>query len=719
MNLTRVLNVALPEIPARTLSQRPPSIPPGIVFQEHDEEGRQIVRVLVASQEAMYKFPRANWTLIQLFDGYRTFEQIAQLYSKEMGCEYSAEEIRDFSDSIEKLGFWYRTPQERNIQLMQMTSEQRRKLAKSRKSRFGDLSEITFPAFNPDKFVTWLYLHTSWVYTWWFTLITIAAFSIAAGISIAHWDQVGRDTLQFYNFTDKSWWDFLVFYLLAVIILGWHELGHAHTCKHFGGRVPAMGFLLIYLTPAFYTDTSEGFVKGSRYQRFLIAMAGVWAELWVYALVTPIWWGTPPGTEIHNAAYLMMLMSGIAGLLLNWNPLMKLDGYHMLCEIIQISELKEDSTAYLSAWVRRHIWRLPVEVPYVPKRRRLGFAVYALLSGIYSYTVLYVLAHFAGNIFRNFNPEWSFLPELGVAGLIFRSRIRKLVDFMKFIYLDKKDRIRAWLGTRPVLGAVGLVAVFFALPVWHETAVGRFTLEPADRAIVRNRVAGLVTDVDVREGQVVSPGTPLLQLRNIPLESIAAQTDAEYLVTSELVNNASLHYHSGFGPDLQERKRLDVQSGELKSQTRELELTSPIAGVVLTPRVDDRLGTFLPEGTALLEVADLSHIRVRIFISEYDIHDVAAGARARLEVEGIAKKLDAQVAAISPISSEAGTGLVEKTRYEGLNAPKFYIADVLISNPGGALKPGMVGAARIYGRRRSLLGLASLGVARFFGRKVW
>ena len=51
--------------------------------------------------------------------------------------------------------------------------------------------------------------------------------------------------------------------------------------------------------------------------------------------------------------------------------------------------------------------------PYVPKRRRLGFAVYAIHSGIYSYTVLYVIARFVGNVFRNLNPEWSFIPELG------------------------------------------------------------------------------------------------------------------------------------------------------------------------------------------------------------------------------------------------------------------------------------------------------------------
>ena len=61
MNLTRVLDVALPEIPARNISERAPRMPPDVVFKEHIEEGKPVVRVLVPSQESMYRFPRANW----------------------------------------------------------------------------------------------------------------------------------------------------------------------------------------------------------------------------------------------------------------------------------------------------------------------------------------------------------------------------------------------------------------------------------------------------------------------------------------------------------------------------------------------------------------------------------------------------------------------------------------------------------------------------------
>src|SRR5229473_734539 len=553
MNITEALNAALPEIPARSLMQRYPRVDPGFTFKEHLEEGERVIRVYVPSAEAMYKFPPQNWALIQLFDGKRSYQAIATLYSRQTGTEYSAGAIREFADELEAVDFWYKTPQEKNILLMQKSGEERQKQLKA-KTQQGDLSLYAFPAVNPDKFLTWLHKYTSFIYTWWFTLITLGAFAFTAYITIARWSEIGRDTLEFYTFTHKSWGDFLQFYLLATMALAFHEIGHGHACKHYGARVPAMGFALIYLAPAFYTDTTEGEVKGTRYQRLVISLAGVWAELLVYAVVTPIWWGTPPDTPVHNAAYFLMLITGIAAALVNWNPLIKLDGYYMLCEILGIVDLKEDSTAYVSGWVKRHIWGLPVEVPYVPKRRRFGYAAYALLSGFYSYTVLYIVARFVGNVFRNFNPEWSFIPELATAGLIFRSRIRLLVNFMKFVYLDKKDRVRGWFTPRRSLAVAAGIGALLLAPLRHDAVVGRFILEAYQRVTVRAEVPGIVTDIYADEGKSVEAGALLVRLRNLPLQSRLAHSEADYTVASGRATSAALHY-GNFGVAVKEQER--------------------------------------------------------------------------------------------------------------------------------------------------------------------
>ncbi|MGO8984452.1 MAG: HlyD family efflux transporter periplasmic adaptor subunit [Terriglobales bacterium] len=717
MNITQALNVALPELPAKMVSQRYPRVHSGVVFKEHIEEGQLVIRAFVPGADLMFTFPPESWKLIQLFDGHRSFADVAQLYSRETGVEYSEDTVRDFAAEVDGMNFWYKTPLEKNVKLMQKTADERRRLQK-KKNKWGDLSMITFPAVNPDRFLTWLHDKIGFIYKPWFVALTLLAFAFTAGVFITHWSEVGRDTWEFYNFAHKSWFDVAVFWIIGAVLLCIHETGHGLTTKHYGAHVPAMGFLLIYLTPAFYTDTTQGEVLGDRFQRLMITVSGVWAELMVCSLATPIWWGTPPGTAIHDFAYTIILLTGFAVVLINWNPLIKLDGYWIVTDLLGVTELKESSTLYLSSWVKRNIWGLPVEVPKVPKRRRPAYVVYAILSGLYSYSILYIFASFIGNIARNFSADWGFLFEYGTAYLIFRGRIRTLGSFMKFVYLDKRDGIRAWFtpARKLSLGAAGLVFVF--LPLWHESATGRFVLEPANSTVVRALVPGIVTGVYADEGQQVAEGALLLQLRNLALDSKLARSQSDRAMAVGRAERAVLHY-ADVGSTEQERDRLIRQTEDYASEAARLEVTTPIAGVVTTPRVSDQVGRYVPEGTELAEVADLSRLRARIYVSEFEMYKLKEDSPARLQIDGMVGRHDARTVAVTPTSTEISPGLTDLSKYQGQRAPRFYVFDLLVDNAGGSLRPGMAGTARVYGQRRSLAGLALQQVEDFIGRKMW
>jgi putative peptide zinc metalloprotease protein len=718
VNLTRVLNVALPEIPARVLGDKPPRFPPDVIWKEHIEDGQPIVRVVVRGVNSMFRFPPANWELAQFFDGTRSYQEIGDAFAAKTNTLCSEDDVREFAQSLEEINFWHRTAQERNILLMQKDAQKRRKMLKATKSKWGDLAEITLPAFNPDKYLAWLYNRTYWIYTWWFTALTLIFFGVMIAITVTHWSEIGRDTLLFYNFTEKTWGDLAVFWIATLVAMCWHETAHGHATKHYGGNVPAMGFLLIYLAPAFYTDTTEGMVTGSRYQRFIIAMAGSWAELYLCAFATIIWWDTPPDTRVHNAAYIMMLITGIAAIFININPLIKLDGYYMMCEALYLNELKEDSTAYVSGWIKRHIWDLPVEVPYVPRRRRFGYVFYALLSGVYSYTVLYVIARFVGNVFRNFDPDWSFIPELLTAAFIFRSRIRALVNFMKFVYLDKRDRVRSWAFFRHPSYSLAALLLFGCLRLWHENIEGRFVIEPQRTVFVRALSPGSITQVFTSEGAQVAAGAPLFQMNNLAMRSMQGKSAADYAVAGMHATSALLHY-ADFGSASQERERLAEQARAINAQAATLDLSSPIAGVVITPRVSDRLGSYVTEGTELAQVADLRTMQARMFVSEYDLHRLQIGAPARLMVQGSIRKWSTNVESIAQHSSAIDPELSQTEKLKGLSVPNFYVIDMPLSNSEGALRPGMVGTARIYGPRRSLVGLMWVSVKRGVVRKLW
>jgi putative peptide zinc metalloprotease protein len=716
MNITQALNVALPELPARLMSERPPRVHPDVVFKEHMEDGVAAVKVFVPGVDAMFTFPLASWKLIQLFDGRRSYAEVAERYFEETGVAYSEESVREFAAEVAAMNFWYLTPQEKNIRSMQKTADERRRMEK--KNRWGDLSMIKFPAVNPNKFLVWLYARLWFLYKPWGVALSFLALTFTAFIFITHWSEIGRDTLEIYNFADKSWFDIAVFWIVASALCCIHEVAHGLTCTHYGAPVPAMGFLLIYLTPAFYTDTTAGEVKANRFQRLMITVAGVWSELLVCALATVVWWGTPPNTAVHDFSYTIILFSGIGVVLINWNPLMKLDGYFIMCDLVGVPELKEASTLYLSSWVRRNVWRLPVEVPYVPKRRRPGYVTYAILSGLYSYSVLYVFATFIGNVARNFSPDWGFLFEYGTALMIFRGRLRTLWNFMNLVYLDKKDRIAAWFLPSRKYALSATIVVLALLPVWHENAMGRFVLEPAHLAAMRALVPGTVAQVFADEGQSVQKGDPILQLRNSLLESEAARSQAELDVAGQKLNSALLHYRD-LGSAAADRERLQQQTAQFEAEMSNLAINAPIAGVVMTPRLKDRLGAYLLEGSELAEIADLDRMRARIYVSEYEMYKFHADSPARLQVDGFLRKYQAQTVAITPLASDIPPGVMDLSKYKGQSPPRFYVFDLLVDNQGGSLRPGMTGTARVYGVRRSLASLAAHSVWEFFGRKFW
>jgi multidrug resistance efflux pump len=183
-------------------------------------------------------------------------------------------------------------------------------------------------------------------------------------------------------------------------------------------------------------------------------------------------------------------------------------------------------------------------------------------------------------------------------------------------------------------------------------------------------------------------------------------------------NSAVLRY-SDIGLSRQESDRLAAQSHNLGAQAASLSLVSPISGVILTPRVTDRLASYVPAGTDLAEVADLSTVRARIYVSEYDLYKLKLGSTARLLVDGASRRWNTQVASIAPQSSTIDPQLAEATKFKGLRPPNFYVVDMLLANATGSLKPGMVGLARIYGPRRSALGLLWAEVQRSLVRKIW
>ena len=450
MNLAEALNVALPDLPAPSSQRRYPRLHPNIIAREHLEEGTRMIYAIVSGYDELYRFTPHQWEVTKLFDGQRSYQDVATYANQHLGVQYSADEIQEFASVLENI--WYRPPQESNVTHAQKGAEQRHKQA-ARKSKVGDLTMFTVAHWDPDRYLTRLHNKAKFIYSRWFTLLTLLFFAFTLYVFFDRWGEIGADTLRYYNFSQKGFGDLVEFWLLFCGLGFFHETAHGLTCKHYGGGAHKMGFLLYYLSPCFFVDVTEVYVYGGKWQRIAVSFAGIWVELICCAAATMVWWGTPVGSPVHDFTYKIMLITVVAVIIINLNPLIKLDGYYILSELLEIASLKEESSAYISGLVKKKLFRLPVQVEFVPRRRRPFYVLYALLSGLYSYALLYVIVRFSYNVLRNYTPEWAFVPAAFLAWLIFRSRIRALGRFMKTLYLDKKENLRAWLARATICGS--------------------------------------------------------------------------------------------------------------------------------------------------------------------------------------------------------------------------------------------------------------------------
>jgi putative peptide zinc metalloprotease protein len=716
MNIVRALDVALPEMPEQVVRRTPPRLDPRVISKAHLEQGQQVVLVKMPGTELVFRFAPIQWTLVQLFDGKRSFAEIAEQFLAETGTTVSEDDVKELASFLQTdTQLLHKTAIERNITLQQ---ELRSSRSKRKKSHGVDFSDIIIKTWNnADDYISWLYPRLRFLFTPWFVWTSIAMFVLMGWMWWDRFGEVWNDSFAFYNFTQKSGADLLEFWFLFGAMAAIHETAHGLVGKHFGATIEKMGFSLMYFAPSFFCDATQVWVIGGKWARIATSIAGIWLDLVVCFFATVVWWGTATGMAAHDWAYKIMMVTGIGVSILNLNPLIKLDGYLIFSELVHEPSLKESSTAYLSGWARKYIFRLPAEVPYVPRRKRLFFVIYGILSGLYSYSLLSFLMVIAYHILRSFNPEWAFVPSLGIGLWVFRSRVKLLVNFMKMLYLDKKERVLAWFTPVRAIAVGAAAALILFVPIWPDFDHAEFVLAPFQAATLHATVPATVASVSVREGQRVEAGTEMARLRNLDIESQAARAGEELQQATSRATLAALRY-TDFGAAEQERQHRAADNRVIENQVAELKVVSPISGVIVTPHVSDLVGKSLDEGDLLFQVSDTSEVKALLYIPEFSMHEVRAGAPVRLLIDGRVNPISGTLAQLAPVSAPLENSLITKDQLQGINPPRFYVGTVVVRNDGG-LMPGMTGSAKVLTGRRSLAGLSYRFSKDFVGRKVW
>ncbi len=714
MNLAHILEQSIDDLPRVQMRAGPPRPHPRLIVRQHQEREQKVFVACIPGGRPphYFRFNEAQYAIVRLFNGERTVEEVVEAAASQLRLQLAVEDVKRFVEMLEDADFWYHTPQEQSVALCQSLMKKRHRRLKPE----SDLAAIVLCAFDPDNYLTWMNKHFSWIYSHWFTVWSFCMLLVAAVILGSHWREVWADSVDFWNFAGHGVSHFVNFMIAFFLLGAVHETAHGLTCKHFGGEVHRMGAHLVYLTPCIYCDVSHVWVHGDRWERMLTVFFGVWSEVVLCTYATVIWWAAPKGTFLHDFAYMIVLAGGIFCVLVNWNPFAKMDGYILCTEFFRIHDIKAVTTDWLISWIRTKVFHLPGSVQAVPLRRAIGYTAYALLSGVYCYSLLLFFVRIVYLIVHYYTPQWAFLPAGILTLKIFRSRIVKLGQFMKELYLDKKDLLQAH--RKPIIvGAVALLIIGL-LPLRRDKVTERFVLEPVQRAILRAQVPGRVVEIGAGEGQQVAVGEAIVTLRDLKLQSETALRAADLRAAESNVFHAQLRY-TGYGSARQRLIEAGTAYRQSEAKSAKLAVVTPIAGTVITPRLKDLLGSYLAAGTEIAEVVDTSAVRARIIVPQpemrklRDLHDV------ELLMDSRWRPVNAAVVSISPASQPPDPGLIAKSEYRGIAVPEFFVVTVTVGNPKGEFRDGMTGTASIHGRRRSLIGLLFDPLLTAAARRLW
>ncbi|CAN5717499.1 hypothetical protein BH24GEM1_BH24GEM1_07380 [soil metagenome] len=265
-----------------------------------------------------------------------------------------------------------------------------------------------------------------------------------------------------------------------------------------------------------------------------------------------------------------------------------------------------------------------------------------------------------------------------------------------------RRRLQVYAGAALLLlAALTLIRWPFRVP--GETPV----LRPNAYTPVRVLIDGTVERVAVREGSRVERGDLLAVLRATSLAAEREGTAADAATADRLAALAASR-----GDPAEERlhrMRNEALRRELALLDEELGLTTvraPAAGLVLTPRMEERTGSSLAEGDRLLVLGRTDTLELEFGVAQHDILRVRPGQQVRLRVDALpSRTFEGRVTSIAQLPLER-EGRV------------MYPVRAAVANPDGFLKPEMAAHARVLTDPASTLTRAVRAPARWV-RLVW
>ena len=424
-----------------------------------------------------------------------------------------------------------------------------------------------------------------------------------------------------------------------------HELGHGLTVRHFGGNVGEVGVSFFMLLPSPYVDASAATAFPGKWQRAAVSSAGIVVELFLAACAFAIWSIAADGV-LRDTALAVMAIGGVSTLVFNGNPLLRMDGYHILCDVFELPNLGVRSPQWwldsLQYWINgtkrnRVLQARPRETPWL--------VLYAPASLCYRVVVSLAMIEWLGT-------KSSLIALLALGWVGFAILGKPLWKLVAILRQPLHPGVHRWQRSAGTLAVLGLIALFLFVPLPTNTLASGVVWLP-DQSQLRASSDSQVTAVLARHGEHVKRGQPLIVLD-------APQLEAERKRLAAQIAHAETDQANGWltasqdGRDAFEKlTRLNGDMTALTERLDQLTLKAGTDGTFVLPHPEESIGTYLAKGSVIAYVIPDENTTVRALVTQDDIGRIKSGiikVSVMLAEDGSLHR-DAQVLQIEPAAT--------------------------------------------------------------------
>ncbi|MFQ5694631.1 MAG: efflux RND transporter periplasmic adaptor subunit, partial [Terriglobia bacterium] len=260
-----------------------------------------------------------------------------------------------------------------------------------------------------------------------------------------------------------------------------------------------------------------------------------------------------------------------------------------------------------------------------------------------------------------------------------------LINLMKPL-LERKAKLMALPRAR--LRRMGLqalvVALFLVVVPWKMRVSTNALVVPAERREVAAEVEGIIRRVFVREGEAVDADVVLAELDASDDRVSLERAQANLALARRQLAEAEAQRELGTASQARLRMQMyQVEVALFREKVEKARLRSPIAGVIVTPKVEEKVGELLEKGDLFCELVDAEQLAVEMNVSETDLDLIEPGAQVSLKLNAFPTRTFA--ARVERVGAQA----------VAIEGDQYFVVRATYANPDLDARTGMVGRAKI------------------------